>query len=280
MIGPLVSTDWLAGHLDDPQLRVADVRWYLGEPERGRTAYREAHIPGALYVDLETDLSETEGPGRHPLPDWDVFVERMGELGIGDDSVVVAYDDRGGAVAARLWWMLRAIGHGSACVLDGGLTAWIADGHPVTSEAPTHARGELTVEAQPGVAVDRDWLRDRLGTVLALDARAGERYRGETEPVDPVAGHIPGAVNAPYGENLGPDARFLPIDVLARHYRELGVGADAETVVYCGSGVNACHTLLAIEHAGLGPALLYPGSWSDWSTAGYDVAVGPESAPR
>jgi thiosulfate/3-mercaptopyruvate sulfurtransferase len=273
--GPLVSTDWLSRHIDHSVLRPADVRWYLGEPDRGRQAYREAHLPGAVYVDLESDLSAEDGPGRHPLPDWDVFAARMSELGIGDDSVVVAYDDRGGAVAARLWWMLRAIGHERTYVLDGGLAGWVADGHALTDELPDVAPGELSVEVRAGVSLDRDELKGRLDSVLALDARAGERYRGEIEPLDPIAGHIPGAVNAPYEDNLASFGRFLPAEQLAEKYRALGVGEERETVVYCGSGVTACHTLLAIEHAGLGPAKLYPGSWSDWSTAGYEVATGP-----
>jgi thiosulfate/3-mercaptopyruvate sulfurtransferase len=274
--GPLVSTAWLAGHLDHLVLRLADVRWYLGEPERGWQAYREGHIPNAFHVNLESDLSADEGPGRHPLPAWPVFADRMAELGIGEDSVVVAYDDRGGGVAARLWWMLRAIGHARTYVLDGGLTAWVEDGYPVTTELPEHAPGELSVDLSPGIAVDRRELAARLDSVVTLDARAAERYRGETEPIDPIAGHIPGAINVPYEENLGVDERFLPVDVLAENYRRLGVGGSTDTVVYCGSGVTACHDLLAIEHAGLGRALLYPGSWSDWSSAGYEVATGPE----
>jgi thiosulfate/3-mercaptopyruvate sulfurtransferase len=261
--------------MGEPDLRLADVRWYLGEPERSRQAYRQAHIPGAVYVDLESDLSAEEGPGRHPLPAWEVFAARMGELGIGDDSVVVAYDDRGGAVASRLWWMLRAIGHERTYLLDGGLAAWVAAGHALTDELPDHAPAELGVSLRPDLTVDRDELRDRRGEVLTLDARAGERYRGESEPLDPIAGHIPGAVNAPYEDNLASFGRFLPAEQLAEKYRALGVG-ERETVVYCGSGVTACHTLLAIEHAGLGPAKLYPGSWSDWSTEGYEVATGPE----
>lgn len=274
--GPLVSAEWLTGHLDHAVLRLADVRWYLGEPERGREAFRSAHIPGAFYVDLDVDLSAEEGPGRHPLPAWRVFAERMAGLGIGDKSVVVAYDDRGGAVAARLWWMLQAIGHQRAYVLDGGLTAWEADGGEVTSELSAHGRGDLSVNLQPDVTVDRDQLKESLGLVLAIDARAGDRYRGENETIDPVGGHIPGALNAPYESNLGPDKQFLSARALAEKYRDLGVGGDRETVLYCGSGVTACHDLLAIEHAGLGRAKLYPGSWSDWSTAGFEVAVGSE----
>lgn len=275
-VGPLVSTEWLAEHLDHSILRPADVRWYLGEPERGRAAYLSGHIPGAFYVDLDAHLSAEEGPGRHPLPSWEVFAERMAGLGIGDKNVVVAYDDLGGAVAARLWWMLRAIGHQRTYVLDGGLTAWEADGGEVTGELPAHEGGDLSVNLQLDRTVDRDQLKEGLGSVLTIDARAGDRFRGENETIDPVGGHIPGAVNAPYESNLGPDQRFLAAEVLADKYRHIGVGGDREIVFYCGSGVTACHDLLAIEHAGLGQARLYPGSWSDWSTAGYEVATGPE----
>lgn len=276
MAGPLVSVEWLQRHLAHDVLRLADVRWYLGEPGRGAAAFAAGHLPGAFYVDLESDLSAAEGPGRHPLPDWDVFARRMEQLGIGDDSVVVAYDDRGGAVAARLWWMLRAIGHHRSFVLDGGITAWEAAGRPLTTDEVDHPPGALTVRLTEGATIDREDLRGRLGSVLMIDARAAERYRGEQEPIDPVAGHIPGAVNAPYEANLDSDGRFLDPDRLAARYRELGAGGEADTVVYCGSGVTACHNLLAMEHAGLGSAILYPGSWSDWSTAGLEVATGQD----
>jgi thiosulfate/3-mercaptopyruvate sulfurtransferase len=276
LTGPLVSTDWLLRHIDDSVLRPVDVRWHPGEFERGREEYGAGHIAGAVYVDLETDLSAEQGPGRHPLPEWDVFAARMGQLGIGDDSVVVAYDDRGGGVAARLWWMLRAIGHERTYLLDGGLAAWTADGHSLTGDLPNHQPTNLRVDVRPGILLDREEVQERPNSMLLLDARAGERYRGEIEPLDPIAGHIPGAINAPYEGNLGPDGRFLPVEALADRYRNLGVGGETETVVYCGSGVTACHNLLALEYAGLGEALLYPGSWSDWSTAGYEVATGPE----
>lgn len=273
---PLVSTDWLAEHLDHSVLRLADTRWYLGEPERGREAFLEAHIPGAVYVDLDTDLSTEDGPGRHPLPNWDAFAVRMGRLGIGDKNRVVAYDDRGGAIASRLWWMLRAIGHEHSYVLDGGLTAWTEDGHPVSDHVTSHPATDLSVSLQPGLTVDRDQLRERLGFILTLDARSGDRYRGEVEPIDPVAGHIPTAISADYVGNLGPDQRFLPVDELTARYRSLGVDGSGTVVAYCGSGVTACHNALAMEHAGLGRPLLYPGSWSDWSTAGFPVATGPD----
>ncbi len=273
---PLVTTDWLAEHLDHSILRLADTRSYLGEPERGRRAYLEGHIPGAIYVDLESDLSADTGPGRHPLPDWEIFAARMSELGIGDRNRVVAYDDRGGAIAARLWWMLRAIGHEHVYVLDGGLTAWTADGHATSDRISTYLPAELSVNPQPGLTIHRDELRERLGFVLTLDARSGSRYRGEEEPIDPVAGHIPTAVNADYEGNLGEDQRFLPVDELIARYRALGVDGSRQVVTYCGSGVTACHDVLAMEHAGLDRSLLYPGSWSDWSTSDYPVATGAE----
>jgi len=273
---PLVSTDWLAEHLDHSILRLADTRWYLGEPERGREAFLEAHIPGAIYVDLDTDLSAEDGLGRHPLPDWDIFAVRMCRLGIGDKNRVVAYDDRGGAIASRLWWMLRAIGHEHSYVLDGGLTAWTEDGHPVSDHVTSHPEADLSVSLQSGLTVDRDQLRERLGSILTLDARSGDRYRGEVEPIDPIAGHIPTAISADFEGNLGPDQRFLPVDGLKARYRSLGVDGSGTVVAYCGSGVSACHNVLAMEHAGLGRPLLYPGSWSDWSTAGFPVATGPD----
>lgn len=268
-MSPLVGVAALAARLDDPAWRVADCRWYLGEPERGRRAYDSGHLPGAVYVDLERHLSAPEGPGRHPLPDLADFAAAMGGLGIGTDHTVVAYDDRGGAVAARLWWLLRHAGHEAAYVLDGGLSAWQAAGLPTTTEVPCHPVAEL--RAGPGAmpTVDRDELRARLGEVTLVDARAPARYRGDEEPVDPVAGHIPTAVNVPYEGNLGDDQRFLDPAELRARYPE----AAGPVVAYCGSGVTACHDLLAMEVAGLAGGALYPGSWSDWATAGYPAAT-------
>ncbi len=273
-MSPLIGVTELAARLADPGWRVADCRWYLGEPERGRRAYHEGHVPGAVYVDLERDLSAPAGPGRHPLPDLADFADAMGRLGIGSEHTVVAYDDRGGAVAARLWWLLRHAGHASALVLDGGLAAWRAAGLPLHTEAPRHPVARL--DAGPGAmpTVDRDELRAMLGAATVIDARAPERYRGDEEPIDPVAGHVPTAVNVPYEGNLGPDQRFRDPAALRDRYPD----ADGRTVVYCGSGVTACHDLLAMEVAGLAGGALYPGSWSDWSTAGYPVATGGETS--
>lgn len=281
----LISVAELHARLDDPHLRVVDVRWYLGQPGRGGAAYAEAHIPGALHLDLDDELSAPQGPGRHPLPHPDAFARRLGAAGIGSDAFVVAYDDVDGWVAARLWWMLDSLGHRPVAVIDGGLPAWVAAGFELTTSVPVlpPARLELA-RAWTGV-IERDELRARLGEVVLLDARASPRYRGEVEPVDPVAGHIPTARNAPIEGNLGPDGRFLPPDELRARFRALGadaggggraVGESQPVVTSCGSGTSACHHALAMRLAGLPNPVLYPGSWSDWSTAGYPVATGPE----
>lgn len=271
--GPLVSAGWLEAHLGHTGLHVVDCRWYLGEPGRGAAAFRDRHIRGAQYMDLEGDMSAPGGPGRHPMPEPETFMETLGHMGIEPGSAVVAYDDRGGAVAARLWWMLRDLGHERVAVLDGGLAVWpteLMDSETVLL-APTVYQGAAGHMPQ----IDRDGLANSLQSVVTLDARAGERYRGETEPVDRVAGHVPSAVNAPLADNLAVSGTFRSVAELAARYAALGVAEDSTTVSYCGSGVTACHNILAIEVAGLGTATLYPGSWSDWSTAGMPIAVGP-----
>jgi len=276
--GPLVSAAWLAAHLDDDVLRIVDCRWYLGEPDRGPAAYRSSHIRGAVYMDLDHDLSsvhgDPEGPGRHPLPGPAVFMESLGRNGIDPGTRVVAYDDRGGAIAARLWWMLRDLGHEEVAVLDGGLSHWepdLMDSTPVEPIATTYraAPGRMPV-------IDRDQLTTALGSVKLLDARAGERYRGEIEPIDPIAGHIPTALSHPLADNLQDDERFKAPDLLAARFADLGADGREIVVSYCGSGVTACHSVLAMEIAGMATPALYPGSWSDWSTAGGPVAVGPD----
>ena len=268
---PIVSAGWLSERIDDPMLRVADCRWYLGEPLRGRSTYGAGHIPGAVFVDLETDLSAAEGPGRHPLPLPADFATRLGRLGIGNRHAVVAYDDRGGAIASRLWRMLTALGHEAAAVLDGGLQAWVAHGGATTTDTaePEQAAYVTDSVAWPGT-VDRLQLGRRLGTVDLIDARAANRFVGSEEPIDPVAGHIPTARNVPQEGNLTADGRFADPSLLAVRY---GKG-DLPPVVYCGSGVTACHDILAMEIAGLGRATLYPGSWSDWSSNGGAVETG------
>jgi thiosulfate/3-mercaptopyruvate sulfurtransferase len=269
---PLIDPNGLAASIDDPQLRVADVRWYLADPNQGAREYDEAHLPGAVFLDLETVLTAGEGPGRHPLPAPAAFTNALGRAGIGPHDLVVAYDDSGGAIAARLWWMLRSIGHRGVRVLDGGFRSWVAAGLPTTTEVPVPVPVAYPpADAWKGV-VDVDDVRE--ARVPVVDARVAERYRGETEPVDPRPGHVPGAVNLPYPGNLDADGRFLPAGILARRFREAGV--EEGSIVYCGSGVTACHDLLAMEIAGIPGGRLYEGSWSDWSSRPeLPASVGP-----
>lgn len=271
----LVTPGGLFDLLGDPLLRVVDVRWYLGEPQRGQAAYAAGHIPGAVFADLERHLSAAAGPGRHPLPQRVDAAATLGNLGIGDEHRVVAYDDRGGAIAARLWWLLRDLGHDHVQVLDGGLTAWLLAGLPTTTEVPGHRPARLTVRAGTTRRIDREGLAERLGEVVLVDARDAARYRGDEEPVDPVAGHIPTARTAPYAANLNERDQFLDPSALADRFAALGT-EGRDVVVYCGSGVTACHHVLAMRLAGLPEPILYAGSWSDWSTAGMPVATGPE----
>lgn len=273
---PIISPEELLGRVADADLRIVDARWYLGEPGRGRTAYDAGHLPGAIHLDLDADLSAPAGPGRHPLPDPDAFARRMGAAGIGTGHTVVAYDDAGGWVAARLWWMMERLGHRQTMVLDGGIQAWTAAGGRLTRRVPAWPAAQFEIRGGWTGTVDRDDLRERLGRVLLLDARAPARYRGEIEPVDPVAGHIPTAVSAPFAENLGSDGRFLPPEELAARFRALGASPGREVVTSCGSGTSACHHSLAMRIAGLPEPVLYVGSWSDWSRAGYPVATGPD----
>jgi thiosulfate/3-mercaptopyruvate sulfurtransferase len=264
------------GRLFAPErVRVVDVRWYLGRPGDGRRAYEAGHVPGAICLDVDSDLVGPTGPGRHPLPTPADFAARLASVGIGDDDLVVAYDDVGGWVAARLWWMLDDLGHPATAVLDGGIDGWIGLHLPLTTDEPRLPATSLRLADRWRRVIDRDELRARVGTVVLLDARAGERYRGETEPIDPVPGHIPTALSAPTAGNLGSDGRFLPASALADRFRSLG--ADRLPVVTsCGSGVAACHNALALRIAGLPDAFLYDGSYSDWSTAGFPIATGPD----
>jgi len=265
--GPLVDVDWLAAHLNDPSLRVADVRWSLTGPP-GRERYEAGHLPAAVFLDADQGLSSPgAGPGRHPIPASGKLARILGAAGIGDEHVVVAYDDAGGSIAARLWWLFRHFRHDGACaVLDGGVDAWTDAGLPLTGDAPSHADSTWTPGTPCDDVVSADQVAERLdGGTLLLDARAGERYRGELEPIDPRAGHIPGAVSAPFAENLGEDGRFLSPATLRERYTRLGA-ADRPTIGYCGSGLSAAHDLLALELAGYTGARLYEGSWSDWSS--------------
>ncbi len=268
---PLVGTGWLASRLGAPGLVVADVRWYLDLARRGRDAWRAGHVPGAVFLDVDEDLSAPGGgrglpAGRHPWPSEEQVARVMGAAGIGPGVQVVAYDDASGSVAARLWYLLRAHGHDDVAVLDGGFPKWVAEGRAVVTDEAEVAPAVFGGRLRPGFVVDKAEMRAAYGRRLVLDARAAERYRGETEPVDPRKGHVPGAKSAPWTGNLapGPPGVFLPPAVLRRRYEGLGAARE-EPIVYCGSGVNACHALLALHLAGLS-GTLYAGSWSEWSS--------------
>lgn len=277
---PLISVAELLDGLGDPALRVVDTRWVLGRPGAGLEAYLTGHLPGAIHLDVDEDLADLADPerrGRHPLPDPTDFAVRLAALGIGDRHRVVAYDDVGGWVAARLWWMLDSLGHQNVAVLDGGIGAWTKAGLPLTTEVPEWPRASLGVAMTWSGTIDRDALRARLGSVTLLDARAAPRYRGEIEPIDAVAGHIPTALNAPTDGNLAADGRFLAPEVLAGRFASLGAdGAAGEVVTACGSGVAACHNALAMRAAGLADPLLYVGSYSDWTQNGFPVVTGQD----
>lgn len=262
MIEPVVDVAWLRAHAGAV---VLDSRWYLdGGAARGHQAFEQGHLPGARFVDLDRCLAgpPSAAAGRHPLPPPDVFAACCSALGVGRGSTVVVYDDAGGMAAARMAWLLRAIGV-DAAVLDGGLQAW--DGPLETEEPPPLAPAEsIELDAWPAALLGE--ADDAAAADVLIDARAPERYRGETEPIDARAGHIPGAVNVPFTGNVdAPTGRFLPPEELRARYEGAGVRAGADVVVYCGSGVTACHDLLAIELAGLGRGRLYPGSWSQWA---------------
>jgi thiosulfate/3-mercaptopyruvate sulfurtransferase len=272
----LIHAAELAARLDDPQVRVADVRWYLGDPRRGPAEYAAGHIPGAIFVDLDRDLAAASGPGRHPLPDPIAFADRLGELGFGDEHAIAAYDTAGGTVAARLWWMLDRLGHSSVALLDGGLAAWQDAGGTVTGTIPTHLRATLTLTPSWPGTLDREAVAAgvKTGGIDLVDLRAAERYRGEVEPVDRVPGHIPGARSRPVGTLLDDRGRLLPPGRLGELLRPPSERIEASMVMSCGSGVTACLGILAARLAGLPEPLLYPGSYSDWSTEGMPIATG------
>lgn len=277
----LVTATWLAEHLSDPAVRVVDVRWYLAEPDRGQVEYHAGHIPGASFLHMDRELSAPRGsgPGRHPLPTPEDFAMTASAAGIGPETLVVAYDSSGGMAAARLWWLLRYFGHERVALLDGGWQAWLAAGGATESDVPAITPSRFVAQPRAAMVVDAaavEQLRHNAGTRL-LDARAAERYEGKVEPIDPQAGHIPGAVSAPYGGNLAADGSWLPAEALQARYAALGVSDGSQVVCYCGSGVSAAHDIFALELAGHRDALLYEGSWSDWSSdPSRPVATGPE----
>lgn len=245
------------------------MRWYIDPKRKGREAYDAGHIEGAVFVDLDRDLAAPGGGrglpvGRHPWPPEAQVSRVMSAAGVGPGTTVVAYDDLAGAMAARLWYLLRAHGHDDVALLDGGLTKWLAEGRPLSKAPPLPRPATFEARLRAGFVIDNPEMARTYRSRLVLDARAPERYRGDTEPLDPRAGHVPGARNAPYAGNLAPDGVFLAPEALRERYAALG--ADRETaVVYCGSGVTACHDLFALHRAGL-PGQLYAGSWSAWSS--------------
>ena len=263
----LTSVDELHVKLGNAGLVIFDCRFSLGDATAGASAWAESHIPGAHYVSLDEHLSAAWEPGktgRHPLPDREAFAATLGGFGVTPQDEVVVYDDAAGAFAARLWWMLRWLGHADVAVLDGGFKAWLDAGHPVTADVPERTPATFPVRAPLTRVVSAAEVATR--RQLLLDARDANRFRGENETIDPVAGHIPGAVNAPFMENLAEGPRLKTADSLRERFTRLGVASGDDTICYCGSGVTAAHNILAMRHAGFEEPALYPGSWSEWIT--------------
>lgn len=264
----LMTAATLHAHLDRPDWVVVDCRFNLADPDAGRRAYQAGHIPGARYAHLDEDLSApvTATTGRHPLPDPARLAATLGAWGIGPETQVLAYDDLGGMLAAaRLWWLLRWLGHAAVAVLDGGLPAWTRAGLPLDMDVPVIAAQTFTARPDNRLWLTVEQVQALPAHELLLDARGAARYRGEMEPIDPVAGHIPGALNLPTESNLAADGCFLPAAALRTRFAALLGERPAATVVHsCGSGVTACHNLLAMEVAGLSGSRLYAGSWSEW----------------
>jgi thiosulfate/3-mercaptopyruvate sulfurtransferase len=265
----IISTKVLAQHLTDPDWVIVDCQFDLANPDWGYQEYLHAHIPGAAYAHLDRDLSgeKTVSTGRHPLPKPESFVKACSSWGIDDTKQVVVYDSMGGAYAARLWWLLHDYGHDNVAVLDGGWQKWLLEGRPVKigEEKPKPSKFSGTPGMMPVISSTelKESLQD--GQQVILDARSPERFAGLVEPIDPVAGHIPGAINRFHGINLGPENVFLPPDQLKKEYLQIFQNANPQkAIVYCGSGVTSCHLILAMKIAGLPSPRLYPGSWSEW----------------
>ncbi len=271
MYKTLVDCHTLALHLHDPKWVVVDCRFSLSDPQAGLRAYATSHIPGARYAHLDNDLSSpvTPASGRHPLPDPAALAQRLGQWGIDNQKQVVVYDDSFGGIAARLWWLLRWLGHDAVALLDGGLPKWQREGHPMTTQASAITPATFIPHLRPALWVDSQTVEQAAtqSDMLIIDARAEERFIGEIEPLDRVAGHIPGSVNLPFEDNLHISGKFLPEQALRALYDGLLDDVKPEQVIQmCGSGVTACHNILAMEHAGLKGARLYVGSWSEWIT--------------
>ncbi len=261
----VVSASWLYEHKDDPHIAIADCRFSLAYPELGAQQYKESHIPGAYYFDLNNDLSspKQQHGGRHPLPDAEVLAQKLSAMGVDAQTLVVAYDDSRFAFAARFWWLLRYLGHDRVAVLDGGFKAWQSLGLPVTDAIPQKQRTQFTWQLQSSLRVDITDVKARkdLPGVALVDAREGDRYRGEQEPIDPIAGHIPGAVNYPWQDVSNSDGYLYSPQEQLQKWQQL---QEREIIAYCGSGVTACVNLLSLHLAGINTCSLYVGSWSDW----------------
>lgn len=264
----LIASADLARHLADPDLVIVDCRHNLTDGDAGANAYRAGHLPGAFFLHMDLELSgrKTGTNGRHPLPDVAAFAATLGRIGIDASRQVVAYDQNGGMWASRLWWLLQWLGHDRVAVLDGGVTRWIAEGHPLSVALPV-ARATTFVPLAPRSTASAQEILQHLGdrVLTVLDARAPERYRGDIEPIDPVAGHIPGAINRPYSANLTPQGVFKSPEALRHEFEAQLPDREPSSIVHqCGSGVTACHNLFAMELAGLPAGRLYVGSWSEW----------------
>lgn len=265
----LISASELNAHLNDKNWIIFDCRFSLANTELGATAYRHGHIPQARYVHLNNDLSSAVSTfsGRHPLPNFAHLAKKLGGWGVGNNSQVVVYDDAGGAFAGRMWWLLRCLGHEKVAVLNGGLPHWLKQGYPITTVLPTLKPTVFRAYLNDTLWLSARQVEDGLARrkIAVLDARTPERYRGEQEPIDPIAGHIPYSLNRQFQLNLDATGLFLSPDALRQQFKPLlGNRLPTEVVHYCGSGVTACHNLLAMEIAGLTGSKLYPGSWSEW----------------
>lgn len=275
----LVAVADLAQHIDDPHWIVFDCSHDLMKPTFGRESYAKGHLPGAIFLSSDDDLAAPKNGknGRHPLPTPDAFAARLAGLGFDGTQQVVAYDGQGGMPSSRLWWMLRWLGHDAVALLDGGIAAWTAAGHPLSQDVPKRPIARFAPNIRPSL-VDAGFVQNQLGRndVMLLDARAADRYRGENEVIDPVAGHIPGARNRFWGLNLQ-DGKFKAPEALRAEFQALlGTHRPEQIVHSCGSGVSACHNLLAMEIAGLGGGRLYGGSWSEWiADPTRPIATGP-----
>jgi thiosulfate/3-mercaptopyruvate sulfurtransferase len=271
MNAPLIEPEQLKERLGEPGLVVVDCQWKLGEPGAGDRQWLAGHIPGATFLDVDRDLAGEPGErGRHPLPEPEAFEAAARGAGVGGESAVVAYDRAGEGGAARLWWLLRHFGHERVAVLNGGLNAWRAAGGPLDTGPVETRRGDFRARERERDRIKIEEVSHPDDTLL-LDARAPERYRGEVEPIDAVAGHIPGAVNLPFAE-LAPEGRFLAPGELRARFEGVGATSDRKLAAYCGSGITACVIVLAAELAAVGPTRLYPGSWSEWSRRGLPAA--------